>query len=434
MSTEITSAKEYGLRCRRFRQLRGMSQQQLADAIHMTPQAISKYEKNGISDIEIIQQLSNVLGYNLLSDETDTEGTVGDVGREILRGLVNKGGFRPFQEVSKDLFGMNENRIIHEVFKLMRIGLVVREQYTGFCDEERDYLFITAKGIIAYLNAGTFRPTIDENIESYESLIGDAGSYQNYVDGRRCEKLIRNVFADSSYRVNYITYLKKYYEKGFEFDCTHIEECTFTDDLVPGEGFYFDLLYRMALKLDREKYEFYLDYQIDPYKCEDEHFELEEEISGVKHDVEWIARGKFERHIPDIRNEKEPDLAEKLLQKENLTAKEERFLDLECGVDYFDFSTAIKIWKQVREERKEESAYPTDWFSVDEIRKFIEENLMPTIEEDFELNEKLLEINRENPQTLDYYEFPASWEDNGLADLVRKIYGIDTLFEKGEKE
>lgn len=38
------SAKEIGQRCRRFRQLKGMSQQKLAEKVGTTAQNISKYE------------------------------------------------------------------------------------------------------------------------------------------------------------------------------------------------------------------------------------------------------------------------------------------------------------------------------------------------------------------------------------------------------
>ena len=37
-------ARECGLRCRRFRMARNMSQQELADLLFTTPQNISKYE------------------------------------------------------------------------------------------------------------------------------------------------------------------------------------------------------------------------------------------------------------------------------------------------------------------------------------------------------------------------------------------------------
>ena len=50
-------AVEIGQRCRRFRNALGISQHKLADMVGTTPQNISKYEKEGIHDIDIIRYL-----------------------------------------------------------------------------------------------------------------------------------------------------------------------------------------------------------------------------------------------------------------------------------------------------------------------------------------------------------------------------------------
>lgn len=52
----MATAKEIGQRCRKFRNALGLSQQGLADKIGTTPQNISKYEKDGIYNIEMIQE------------------------------------------------------------------------------------------------------------------------------------------------------------------------------------------------------------------------------------------------------------------------------------------------------------------------------------------------------------------------------------------
>ena len=81
-------AVEIGQRCRRFRNALGISQQKLADMVGTTPQNISKYEKEGIHDIDIIRYLSSALGYDLMTDEVDEEGSIGEIGKEILTILV----------------------------------------------------------------------------------------------------------------------------------------------------------------------------------------------------------------------------------------------------------------------------------------------------------------------------------------------------------
>ena len=100
-------AMECGLRCRRIRMAQNMSQQELADKMFTTPQNISKYEKEGISNIDTILKLSESLGHDLLTDETDEEGAVGEVGKEILWQLIEAGGYMEVGTLSEgSLYGM----------------------------------------------------------------------------------------------------------------------------------------------------------------------------------------------------------------------------------------------------------------------------------------------------------------------------------------
>ena len=77
--SNLSTAQECGLRLKRIRDAKNWTQQRLADEVHLSPQAISKYEKNGISDINIIQEISRILGWDLLTDEQNEEGTVGEM-------------------------------------------------------------------------------------------------------------------------------------------------------------------------------------------------------------------------------------------------------------------------------------------------------------------------------------------------------------------
>ena len=90
MENRVHTALEIGQRCRRMRQAQGISQQELADKLHTTPQNISKYETQGISNIEVVQKASAALGHDLLQDEMDTEGTVGEIGKEILQLILRE--------------------------------------------------------------------------------------------------------------------------------------------------------------------------------------------------------------------------------------------------------------------------------------------------------------------------------------------------------
>ncbi|MCR4901316.1 MAG: helix-turn-helix domain-containing protein [Butyrivibrio sp.] len=135
-------AKECGIRCRQIRMAKGMSQQQLADKINVSAAAISKWEKYGVGEINNIHLLSDALGQNIQDDQIDQEGAVGEVGKEILRILADKGGYTDFVEIVSSLYGMSSERASNEIFKLQKIGTVYREQYKDFADVSRDVVFI----------------------------------------------------------------------------------------------------------------------------------------------------------------------------------------------------------------------------------------------------------------------------------------------------
>lgn len=66
---------------------------------------------------------------------------------------------------------------------------------------------------------------------------------------------------------------------------------------------------------------------------------------------------------------------------------------------------------------------PEKWFTKDQIEAFIKENYTkPATYEELLIQERLLEIEKYIPEAKDeYYQFPKSWEENGLADLVREV-------------
>lgn len=66
---------------------------------------------------------------------------------------------------------------------------------------------------------------------------------------------------------------------------------------------------------------------------------------------------------------------------------------------------------------------PEKWFTKEQIAAFIKENYhKPTTYEELLIQEKLLAIEKLIPEAKEeYYQFPKSWEENGLADLVREV-------------
>ena len=98
----------------------------------------------------MIRKISDALGQDLLVDEVDAEGIVGEIGKEILWKLIEAGGYKGVTDlVEHDMYGMSLPRVNQEIFKLERIGMCVREQYVDFDDKTKDTLFITAKVFVS---------------------------------------------------------------------------------------------------------------------------------------------------------------------------------------------------------------------------------------------------------------------------------------------
>lgn len=498
-------AMEIGQRCRRVRMAKGLSQQQLADLAETTAQNISKYEKNGISDIFWIKKLSGILDVNLLDDEADQEGPVGEVGREILYTLVIRGGHEDTEDIlSSEMYGYSKEKVSHEIYKLEKIGMVVRELFNGWLGVEEDVTFITAKGLITLknmqLNAQMEKDVFNviEEIDTYEQIVRGCNSYQDFIDKHPAEKHIRSIWygneyvvsfplegiigITSDYRCNYVKWLKENYLEGFEED--KVSELSNSDQWIPSKSIYHDIIYRMALEITDETEWLHAYNDEDYVRNLREDFEMMRSLlpkSGqdqIKEKVEgWLTE---ELKIPDasigaLGNEDASqrdnfaitasdmvDYSRSLSEaydvllryKEGKLSKEEidelgydQIEDLDglmekiiYWIDFCEYNLEINFEKRLdyayssaqeiykAKASGKQSLSPTEWFTVDEIRDFINSYLGPAkTEEEKKLDQVLTQINELLPDTLEYYRFPKEWEQNGLADLVRKNHNVPTI-------
>ena len=434
-------ATECGLRLRRIRMARNMSQQELAEKMFTTPQSISRYEKEGISNIDTIHRLSEVLGYDLLTSESDAEGTVGEVGKEILSVLVAEGG-RIFVSrlIAKHLYGLDMSRVTEEIFKLERIGTCVREQYTDLDDRRQDELFLTAKGAITWKNLpGTdyFAQKSEslKEVVTYEQLLasdsnysGAADSYQDFLDRREWEKKIRRLPTMCSYRTNYIQYLFKHFTTGREMYAPY--------GLIPGESAYFDILYSMAADITKDEIDAYMSPDPEGFREEMEASvkEIEEEMFLTESDPCKVkARKLFDRvgilDDPEAAAHQQAEQEELEMRRQSIPDFDERMEKIhEMYTDDAEAELYGNPAYRIRMNRPEgsRSPYPTEWFSLAEVEAFIEQNLGPAAtDEEKALDAVLAEINALCPATKEYYySFPQDWEDAGIADRIRGWYGI----------
>jgi transcriptional regulator with XRE-family HTH domain len=432
-----STAIEIGQRCRKFRNALGISQQGLADKIGTTPQNISKYEKEGIYNIEVIQEISKALGHDLLTDEVEAEGTVGEIGREILTVLVDFKGYMHIETLLKGwyMFGLSEERIVKEVFKLEKIGLCVREQYVDYYGENKDDIFITAKGAI-YLKHIEKSIELDKKLEevcTYEITCEGYSSYQELIDSEPIQKMIRRLNVHNGFRANLIEYLYNCHSCDYLVFNVDELESPYGIDLIQGNGIYFDIIFSMVMGFTRKDADYFMECKMSD---EDNEFEqacyLEDEIyNDNSFDKDFL--GKFKQLVSiddsDINqyfnetvncNLNAVDLEEKQLRLNEL---EDKFLEQN------DLSYRLDLNRRYQEACKDrESKNPLEWFTKEDIEKFIKENILPAAtDEEKRLEEQLIEIMKaDNEVVKDYFKFPTEWEKNGLADLILSLYKVPT--------
>ncbi len=453
-------SKECGIRCRQIRMSKGMSQQALAEAMNVTAQAISKWEKEGIGNIDHIMRLSNVLGQDITADQFDQDGSLGEVGKEILRIIIEAGGYAEFENFELDLYGMKSDRISNELFKLERIGTVVREQFKDFSGKERDAIFITAKGVIAYKNTVMF-PNADQlsSVVTLDERLEDGcSSFQDLIDTDRVTKFLmelNHIFV-SSFRCDYIRYLfKNFYNPIIkELDeATSIYNDSTISHVLCGESCYIDLMRRMAQGIDVKEFgEAIDDYLTDSYAFEDyELYEMECD------DLEYQAAGLDQNNMRALRyfcnvienmpdfdsiyydedewdsNSNDPSVQSAISTMRMAEANADKFDDNGNPYGFKGFVQKMSdneeaFFGSLGEKTKKNSNL---WFTEEEVKKYIKANILsPETEDEKKIDEGLHKLWETNPQTLTYYySFPKSWEENGLAQLIRDLVGVPAINE-----
>ncbi len=431
MNENITP-REIGQRCRRFRQLKEMSQQQLADRVGTTAQNISKYEKDGINGIEMIQCISNVLGYDLLKNERDEEGSVGEIGKEILYILVSRKGFCDTEYILEScLHGLSNSQGVNELFKLANIGMCVREKYTGYRNEKIDRIYITAKGFITAKHLRVYEDKIDEyEINTYEKICEGFSSVQEIIDNNPIQRKIRNLnCTDDLFFRDLCKHIQYNYQEGPDEYINRNYELMGSRDPNVGENAYFNILYCMILDINPEKLkrlkEYCTDFDCSKYfddtidarlgisdPVEDEFsFILKNKIEGFGPEdcaqiQEDMARERFNRKYPDAVYDEELDDAIENMKKED---HEEEF------TESYKFDELAE---------KKGNMCVSDWFTKEEIINFINRNMISShnIEEE-QSRKDLIDIIKAEPKIIDsYFKFSTQWEENGIADWIRKNF------------
>ncbi len=489
-------AKAVGLRIKNARNAKGWSQSDLAEKMNTTAQNISKFERDGITNMEYITLLSNILETNLLKDVIDSEGPVGELGREILYQLVMHYGNCEMSDLEQFyMYGLSEAQITNEIVKLAKIGLIVREKYLDFSEEPKDTVFITAKGIITLKNMqlntsqsldidnkvnwhmtevenefGSIDEMKTPDAKSYEEFTGSFDSYGEYIQYHKendVENILRNLsvtpLSDKSvpYRSFFISYLKSKFQEDYEL----------TDEWlnIPlHNNFYSDCISRMIFGMNDnaiKKYikewddiskeneahtrfirnrnpiydtvedeleqsftmwECVMDYDLDDYD-DDSYQDFEKiEMDYYLEQLELFAN-KFKLPVKDPL---EVFSYVNLLKPKMTEAEKDYFMDLYRIKNYFTrgehSQPDIYVHNGYKNALKTRGVKRlSDLYSDEQIKDFVLKNFRPAENEEEEAIDNILKgISSLCPESLDYFKFPKSWEENGLAEYIRNTSGL----------
>ncbi len=467
---EITTAKEYGNRLKRIRGIMGLSQKELGEKIGVVGATVAKWEKEGIRNIEDLQRLSIALERDLLQDEIDEEGSVGEIGKMILCYLIKLSGKTESYKLMAYLYedyGLSRQRAIKELSKLQRIGLCERENYTDLYDTVCDMTYITAKGLILAQNNRwkvedetlTWDDRKDDgesSVITYERVCHGYDSYQEYLDNINVNDDVLKLRPTDGFRINIINYILEHYEYSKEKSCS----CR----LFYGENLYEDIMNLMVRKIDRGL----LDELVKELMLENEaivansggrHFEEELEKSFIGndyslysfvaslsdetgdsyfYDIDYFKNGLSRLYYDIDSRETLPSFYNLYYEHWNKYVMEEEGYDpddpdglLSDYPDYFDNPYRYIVEKKGKDYKK--------WFSDDEIITFIKENILPPqTPEEQETVDRIKRIIDSDSTILDYFVMPdyispkvinALYEAYDLPKITVKVDGDDETHE-----
>lgn len=101
-----------------------------------------------------------------------------------------------------------------------------------------------------------------------------------------------------------------------------------------------------------------------------------------------------------------------------------------CGLDMGE------NYNKSKKENPEVKQCSLNWVSIDTIKYYIQTNMYSAEEckllQGYEMMERIdflcRKINELLPETLEYYTFPKEWEEAGIGDMIRSLYGISANY------
>lgn len=436
-----------GEQLRHYRKQKGWTQEELAEKANTTAQTISNYERFGIKDTDIEAELSRILGKNLRERAEDREGTVGEVGKEILYILLENEGSVPFTSLKSYLYGMDEDRIIHEIEKISDLNMCIREQFIYFDGADRDVVYITAKGIITYKNLvnddyhASELNALLSNVHSYEEQLKPNHRYEqdlstaldmeDFVSKRPWITEILKLSLINTYRADYISYLYQNGALKHPIPFSRIRLMADHRDFFPGVNIYHDILYRMAYGFD-DKWRKEVYFKQFDKEWQDRSEEVFSLINGDETDEDEVVSQTLRRFEKEFGWVSEDGKRGTMHPFSNVNDEKVRNQLIEENDSYDDIQSEVMSFSESEIDRRErykelapggmDNVYPDKWFSKEQIEEFIRNNYhAPQNDEEKFIQKQIEEIEKLRPAMKDYYSFPKEWEENGLADLVREL-------------
>ena len=217
-----------GQRLKNYRLKYKESQEAFAERINCAQTTLSKYEKEGITNIDTIMEISEKLGINLLSDSDDDISSKEKILAKIYNFYTGEkdkkiGELILTSEKLKELaFGLNQNILDRILIALRQDGLISIVKNKEDENDTTEFILMTAKGILKTENEKDFPKNLSADIIQEDAIKKEFSKYENGhflpVKEAAFETVMNKIEEDSIYSPQEFVDAKKYQGEFEDFD------------------------------------------------------------------------------------------------------------------------------------------------------------------------------------------------------------------------
>lgn len=217
-----------GQRLKSYRLTYKESQEAFAERINCAQTTLSKYEKEGITNIDTIMEISEKLGINLLLDSDDDISSKEKILSKIYNFYTGETDKKIDEliltsEKLKDLtFGLNQNILDRILIALRQDGLISIVKNKEDENDTTEFILLTAQGILKTETEKDFPKNLSADIIQEDVIKEEFNKYENghflSVNEAAFETVMNKIEENNTYSPQEFMEAKKYQGEFEDFD------------------------------------------------------------------------------------------------------------------------------------------------------------------------------------------------------------------------